>query len=84
MIPFPFLTFQVFQTKMRWLYILRQRSEAFEKHPLLLNLCVRLKFQSSKYCNVFLWLKFPSSLTLNKIERFSKASVDADEEFILF
>ncbi len=23
--------------------------ETFEKHPLLANLCVRLKFQSSKY-----------------------------------
>jgi len=34
------------------------------------NLCVRFGFQSSKYFNVFLWLKSLSSLTLQKLSHF--------------
>jgi hypothetical protein len=38
------------------------------------NLCVRLKFESSKYFNVFLWLKFSPSLTLEKLSHSQTAS----------
>jgi hypothetical protein len=48
--------------------------ETFEKCPLLPNLCVRLKFQSSKYSIYFCGLKFSPFLTLNKIEHFLKVS----------
>ena len=49
--------------------------ETFEKRPLLPNLCVRLRFQSRNTYRVFLRLKSSPSLTLNKIEHFSKVSL---------
>jgi len=39
------------------------------------NLCVRLKLESSKYFNVFLWLSFSPFLILEKISHSQKASV---------
>jgi hypothetical protein len=47
--------------------------ETFEKRPLLPNLGVRLKLESSKYLRVFLCLEFSPSLTLNKIEHFQRS-----------
>jgi len=53
--------------------------ETFEKRPLLPNLGVRLNPARAgsilEILNIFLWLKFLPSLTLNKIEHFSKVSL---------
>ena len=55
--------------------------KTFSKPPLLPNFCVWLILAGLEILNVFLRLKSSSSLTLNKIEHFSRVSLREEDYF---
>ncbi len=51
------------------------------KTPLFIQSLCRAQILILEIFNIFLWLKFSPSLTLDKIEHFETASVEKDDDF---